>query len=158
MKLFYLFSLTYLATFAMFLASVPPEEPLEPITIDPYLICERGTYATEIHCLTNQHRESIGSKVLSYSNQAESMAKARAAHLCLTGTFSHDGWEGFIDFDNSRVGENLANRYATPGEAFTALLNSPSHRKNIEDKWDAMGVWTEACDGRNVTAQIFMSE
>ena len=118
--------------------------------------CDSSAYACDVYNLTNEHRKTNGLQELAYSKAAESVAEARAKHLCETDTFTHDGWTGFFDFKYRKSGENLARNFESPQGAFDGLKASPTHLKNIEDDWDALGVFTEPCNGKDITAQIFI--
>lgn len=155
MKALYTISAIYLVILGT-LAS-QPAHVIEVEANSPYLVCERDTYASNLHCATNSHRETVGLSTLAYSPEAESVAKERALHLCTTSTFTHDGWESFLNIEYTKAGENLATGFVSPLEAFEALIASPTHKANIEGSWDAMGVYTEYCSGKNVTVQVFTS-
>jgi len=156
MKLFFTLSAFYIIAIGLLVAVPIEAKPIDGL--DPYLICKRETYASEVHCLTNQYREKQGLPPLQYSSKAEQVAKSRSQHLCDTNTFTHDGWLQFVGFEYYKVGENLARGYETPSKALEALIASPTHKKNIEAPWDALGVYTVNCNGTNYTTQIFMTE
>lgn len=153
MKALYIVSAIYLILLGTVVSQPAPD--VEVQAISPYTICERDTYASNLHCATNAHRESVGLPALAYSPQAESVAKKRAAHLCETDTFTHDGWKDAIDFNYTKAGENLAKNFDTPQGAVKGLLSSKSHRAAIEGSYSSLGVATEYCGGRNITVQIF---
>ena len=155
MKVFVALAIIYTALLAGWYYNQPVEQ-VDAYTLSPNLICERETYASEVFCLTNDYRADNGKSQLLYSQEAEPVAKARAEHLCQTGTFTHDGWVDFIGFDYTSAGENLAKGFNTPQRAFTGLVNSPTHLENIMDDWTHLGVYTEPCDGNPVSVQIFM--
>ena len=108
-----------------------------------------------LHCLTNDYRASKNLKRLYYSEEATAVAKKRAEYLCDTDTFSHDNWLSFVDFNYSKVGENLAQGYKTDSDTLQALLSSKSHREAIEGDYTHIGVYTEPCGGINYTTQTF---
>lgn len=140
--------------FAVFMEFKP--EPTQTTTTANQ-ICKSSAYACEVYNLTNEHRNVNGLQELVYSKAAESVAEARAKHLCETNTFTHDGWTGFFDFKYRKSGENLAKGFVSPQGAFDGLKASPTHLKNIEDDWDALGVFTEPCNGNPVSVQIFIT-
>ena len=152
---YYLALVITLFGFAVFMEFKP--EPTRT-TLATNQTCESSTYSCDVYKLTNEHRKTNGLQELSYSKAAESVAEARVKHLCETNTFTHDGWTGFFDFKYRKSGENLARNFVSPQGAFAGLKASPAHLKNIEDDWDALGVYTEPCNGRIITAQIFMKE
>ena len=124
-------------------------------TVQAPEICQDNE-ACELFELTNSHRLTEGLPKLTYSKDAESVAKARAKHLCETNTFTHDGCVDFLNIDYTRAGENLARGFVSQQEAFDALKASPAHLENIEGGWDSLGVYTDECGGRSITVQIFM--
>lgn len=156
MKALYIVSAIYLILLGTVVSQPAPAVEVEAIS--PYIVCERDTYASNLHCATNAHRESVGLHALAYSPEAESVAEARSKHLCTTSTFTHEGWERFLDIDYTSAGENLATGFQTPSEALQGLLNSPTHKDNIEGDWTSMGTFTEPCGGKNLTVQIFTKE
>ena len=156
MKYFLLVSVAYLAVLGYIFNQ--PIASSSPEPVNHYLICERGNYASELHCLTNIYRESMELPTLAYSSEAEAVAMERSKHLCKTNTFTHDGWTEFLDIDYVKAGENLSRGYKTPSEAFKALKASPTHRENIEGNGTALGVYTVPCGGSNLTAQVFIQE
>ena len=150
---YYLILVIILFGFAVFMEFKP--EPTHT-AVATNQTCEFDTYACKVYHLTNLHRESEGLDMLAYSNDAESVAEARAKHLCKTNTFSHDGWTEFLNIDYTKAGENLAIHYLTPQEATQALIDSPTHLENIEGDWTALGVYTEPCNEQDITVQIFV--
>lgn len=158
MKTFYLIAATYFAVVFLFMGYQRLPEANTQVRLSPYLVCQRETYASEVHCLTNQHRQDNQMHLLHYSPQAEQIAKKRAEHLCTTNTWTHDGWVDFLDIEYRKAGENLTHYFNAPDKAVKGLLSSPLHKKNIEGDWDSMGVWTEPCGTRNVSVQIFIKE
>ena len=153
MKALYIVSAIYLILLGTVVSQTAPA--VEVQSISPYIVCERDTYASNLHCATNAHRETVGLPALAYSPEAESVAEARAKHLCITSTFTHEGWVDFIDFDYTSAGENLATGFQTPSEALQGLLNSQTHKDNIEGDWTAMGTFTEPGGGKNLSVQLF---
>lgn len=150
---YYLALVITLLGFAVFMEFKP--EPTHT-AVATNQTCESSAYACDVYNLTNEHRKANGLQELAYSKSAESVAEARAKHLCETDTFTHDGWTGFFDFKYRRSGENLAIHYLTPQEATQALIDSPTHLENIEGDWTALGVYTEPCNGKDITVQIFI--
>lgn len=156
MKLLLAFASIYTFWLGFWYFNQPPIEQVSAYTPSPLLLCERETYASEVFCQTNEYRVNNGLHQLLYSAEAERTAKARAEHLCETSTFTHDGWTDFVRFEYIKAGENLAKGFNSPQEAFTALVNSPTHLDNIVGDWTHSGVYTEPCGGRNITVSIFM--
>ncbi len=69
---------------------------------------------------------------LSTSTSLTHIAEQRVEYLC-THEFSHDGWYKFPSNFSYR-GENLARGYPDATSTHQALMNSPSHKKNIVSK------------------------
>ena len=72
--------------------------------------------------------------------------------------FCGEKWTKFIKqsgIDYSKAGENLAKGYQTPSKAVQALINSPTHYKNIIGDYTHIGVYTEDCGGKMLTTQTF---
>ena len=68
-------------------------------------------------------------------------AQTRAEYLCERKQWSHDGWRDSFKGMAGHIGENLARDYKTPKKAHDALMDSPTHRKNILDPaFKSMGV------------------
>lgn len=157
MKIIYPLTALYLLLVSLVAIMLFQRETVEVVeSVDHSLVCQRQNYASKIHCLTNDHRESIVKPLLKYSAEAESIAKKRADHLCKTNTFSHNNWESFVDIEYVKAGENLTRNFDDSSKAFDALLDSPTHKENIESDWTHLGVYTNACSGSNITVQIFI--
>ena len=100
--------------------------------------------------LTNLSR----SKPLTLNPTLTQYAQARAHYLC-THPFSHTGWKAFAPHNTSWIGENLATGYTDAVTAYQALLNSPTHRENIESSnFTQIGLAYEC----GVTVQLFSSD
>lgn len=79
-------------------------------------------------------------------------AQARAEYLC-THPFSHEGWTAFFP-DAKYKGENLARNYADALSTHAGLMNSPSHRANIQRPiFKKVGIGN-ACK-ENVVVELF---
>lgn len=131
-----------------------PESKLE--------ICDRNTYASEVHCLTNYARAENSLPLFTYSPELEEVSKQKSNEMCELGYFSHDlgerDWTYFIKNSGikySKAGENLARGYQTAPEAVQALLESPKHYQNIMGDYTHLGVYMASCDGKNYTTQTF---
>lgn len=89
--------------------------------------------------LVNQHRSARGLRVLSLNRKLRRTARYRAITLAARRILSHDGWvaamrrSGYFAL-SSTVGENIAVGQPSVTATFQAWLNSPDHRRNIEDR------------------------
>lgn len=77
----------------------------------------------------------------------DARAQIRAEQLCTDHQWSHAGWlDSFSGLKYSKVGENLDKDFATPLDAFNALMQSPEHKSNIVDpKYTEVGIGHGSC-------------
>ena len=82
-----------------------------------------------------------------------------------TGTVSHDNFESraqalITNANAKKVSENVAYGYGTAQGVVNAWLNSPDHKKAIDDpKNTHFGISTECnSEGRNYFTQIFIQK
>ena len=61
-------------------------------------------------------------------------AQTRAEYLCEHDQWSHDGWKDSFEGIAGVHGENLAKDFTTPKAAHKALMESPTHKRNIQDR------------------------
>ena len=122
-----------------------------------YNPCEAISYSDKLFCSVNRYRNENGVNTLRYSTEASRIAKDRAVHLCQSKTFTHEGWETFLNTEYAQAGENLAQEFDNHEDVLTDWVNSPLHNENLLADWDSMGIYTKPCEGRNVTAQIFLT-
>lgn len=122
-----------------------------------YNPCDGVTYSDKLFCSVNSYRANNSLHTLKYSNEATRIAKNRAIHLCETNTFTHDGWQNFLNTEYLSAGENLAKDFDSQENVLNGWIKSPAHNDNLLGSWDSMGIYTEPCEGRNVTAQIFLT-
>lgn len=118
--------------------------------------------------LVNQDREKNNLCDLSMNPSLKASAQKKADDLIGKGYFSHTSPDGrkpwdFIDRGQYRylfVGENLAMNFSTAASVHNALMNSPSHKKNIlHDRYEDIGIAMAVgmIDGKktNVLVQFF---
>ena len=134
--------------------SVVSSAPKYEVEYNP---CDGTSYSDTLFCSVNKYRADNNLKTLKYSSEATRIAKNRAVHLCQTNTFTHEGWETFLNTDYIQAGENLAKEFDNQEDVLNGWINSPAHNENLLNSWGSMGIYTEPCDGRNVTAQIFLT-
>lgn len=66
----------------------------------------------------------------------EMSACARAMDLAKTGQWSHENFDDYIWYKNTKIGENLANFESVDGVEeyiWKAWENSPTHKKNLDE-------------------------
>lgn len=115
--------------------------------------------------LVNDHRESIGLKKLVHEESmdeivgehADEMARGKIAFGHLGFSERCAGAKQVLGGTNW-CGENVARGQKTPERAFAAWMNSPGHRKNIENiKATHTGfAYTKAANGTIYWIQIFV--
>jgi len=99
--------------------------------------------------LTNQSRQEAGLKPLVMNSVLSASAVAKANDMIADDYFAHYSpsgkkpwdWVSRSDYPYILVGENLAMNFATADGVHTALMNSPSHKKNImNEKYKDLGL------------------
>lgn len=108
---------------------IPPNAPLAPGQKD----CSRKAI-TRVLGLVNLARKSNGLRPLRRQRQLEWAARTHTIDIARSGSFSHDGWTGYINasgFRGSATGENIAVGFLTAESVMNAWLSSPGHRANI---------------------------
>ena len=135
-------------------------------TRDPGWAQVRTDLALEVLALTNAHRATLGLSSLAPSTALTNAATWKAAHMSYYDYFSHDdphsptrSWDQRIrdcGYEGG-AGENIAYGYRTPQDVFEGWLNSPGHRKNIENAgYRVLGVGAAVNDtGRIYWVQNF---
>ncbi len=91
--------------------------------------------------LTNDERTRAGLETLSLNPTLQMAAQMKANDMAEKGYFAHIGPEGkdpwhwfdLAGYDFSRAGENLAINFLDSSNLTEAWMNSPKHRKNIEN-------------------------
>lgn len=89
----------------------------------------------------NRRRAAIGCRRLAWDERLARVAGAHSRDMARRGFFSHDNPDGESPFDRLRqagirfraAAENLAMGQRSARETFAAWMNSPSHRRNLED-------------------------
>ena len=111
--------------------SAPPASPplSEPIAIRNFAD------------LVNQHRKKIGCSSLVWDERIAAVAQAHSDDMVRNNFFAHTNKRGQNGFDRlnaasvpwTAAAENIAYGQPTPGEVLTGWLNSPGHRRNIDN-------------------------
>lgn len=91
--------------------------------------------------LVNDHRDDIGCKPLAWSTPVADVAQRHATDMTRRNFFSHTNPDGLTPFKRlaaagirySKAAENIASGQPTARRVFQSWLNSPGHRRNIED-------------------------
>src|SRR3989339_2141610 len=120
--------------------------------------------------LTNKDRQENNLGRLTINPVLIASAQAKAQDLIDKNYFAHHSPDGkkpwdFINRDEYQylyVGENLAMNFTTADSVHAALMNSPTHKKNIlNDKYNEVGIamLSGEIDGRktNVLVELFAS-
>ena len=91
--------------------------------------------------LVNAHREKAGCNELVWMDPIAAVAQKHSDDMVARGYFSHVSLEGTTPFQRLeraglrfiRAAENIAAGQQTAEQVMTSWLNSPGHRRNIED-------------------------
>lgn len=143
---------------SILIASLIPYTVLSAPKYDiDYNPCANSSYADNLFCSVNEYRKDNNLKNFTYSTEATRIAKQRADHLCETDTFTHDGWEKFLTTEYVDAGENLAKGFNNYGNVLEGWISSPAHNENLLRNFKSMGIYTDSCQGKNITAQIFIT-
>lgn len=129
------------------------------------------TSVSQIFALTNAARTSEGMPALSLNSALNKAAQTKAEDMVINNYFSHTSPDGRKpwDFVNRSeyayllIGENLAINFIQGDDAHTALMASPSHRKNIlNSKYSDIGLAVISGelngDNTNILVEIFGSK
>lgn len=103
----------------------------------------------EVITLVNDHRVSLGKDALIDAGNVRDVSRGHSGHMIVHDFFAHVNPEG--DSPGGRLsragigwtmaGENIAAGFSTADSAFSAWMNSPGHKENIErDGWSHTGV------------------
>ena len=133
-------------------------------TYDSFKVaCNSKDYATRVFCLTNDYRQSKNKTPLIYSPELVEVSRSKSEDMCKNKYFSHDyngrSWTYFINespLKYNPAGENLAKGFTIPLNAVQALIKSPGHEANLSGDYTHLGVYTEYCNGLNLTTQTFV--
>jgi uncharacterized protein YkwD len=106
-------------------------------------------FREEVIILTNKYRQEQHLKPLTENKLLNQSATLKGQDMIARNYWSHDApdgtkpWAFFtkVGFLYTYVGENLARDFATPQDAVTSWINSPSHKENlISPKFSQIGV------------------
>lgn len=97
------------------------------------------TFEEEYIKLLNNYRVSLGLRKLFYVNRIEEVANEHSLYMAAgRGRFGHRGWRGrcsklMRELDGESCSEIVAMGQTTPREVLNAWINSPTHRRMIEN-------------------------
>lgn len=125
------------------------------------------TKTEEFMDLINNHRISIGLQALVHDEELADIAVIHSVNMA-TGVspFGHDGFSGrctegrLILGGGNLCGENVAMGQKTVASAFSAWMNSPGHRSNIEQpRYSHTGFgYAQNTNGTYYWTQIFIEK
>ena len=122
----------------------------------------------EVVRLVNTHRQSIGVDAMGSNTMLNQAAQRHSCFMAAYNTMSHTGGPQpeYREMANrvtktgyqfSRVGENVAAGQPTAESVMEAWLNSPGHRRNIENaEFDEIGLGIKSSEtGLRYWTQVF---
>ena len=122
---------------------------------------------TELRLVTliNNYRQSIGLNTLEVVNHISYKSEGHNIYMIDNKVVNHDYFQQRSDnliqvLGAERVGENIAYNYQMPESAFSAWMNSPAHKANIEGDYTHFGisVTTDTQTGRKYYTNMFMKK
>lgn len=136
--------------------------------VEKELIVSKTSYSEieqEILELINLHRNELGLSSLELMDVISSVAKDHTDYMIETADVSHANFadRSQLLIDNAgaeKVAENIAYGYSSASSVIKAWLNSPSHKKIIEESvYTHFGISTELNDqGRYYFTNIFIKK
>ena len=122
---------------------------------------------TELKLITliNNYRQTIGLNTLEVINHISFKSEEHNIYMIEHNLVNHDYFQERSDnlilvLGAERVGENIAYNYKTVENAFSAWMDSPGHRANIEGDYTHFGlaVTTDAQTGKKYYTNMFMKK
>jgi uncharacterized protein YkwD len=122
---------------------------------------------TELRLVTliNNYRQSIGLNSLEVVNHISYKSEEHNTYMIDNKVVNHDYFQQRSDnliqvLGAERVGENIAYNYQMPESAFSAWMNSPAHKANIEGDYTHFGisVTTDTQTGRKYYTNMFIKK
>ena len=120
---------------------------------------------TKLVTLINNYRQSIGLNTLVVINHISYKSEEHNDYMIANKVVNHDYFQQRSDnlievLGAERVGENIAYNYLTAESAFSAWMNSPSHKANIEGDYTHFGVsvTTDPETGRKYYTNMFIKK
>ncbi|MBX4201235.1 hypothetical protein KW786_03925 [Candidatus Parcubacteria bacterium] len=96
---------------------------------------------TDLLVLLNHNRQAIGATPLVENSKLDEAARLKAQDMVAKGYFAHQSPQGLTPwywfrqagYNYKYAGENLAVGFLDSTEVFTAWMNSPGHRANLDN-------------------------
>jgi uncharacterized protein YkwD len=139
----------------------------EVTTEDKIVVTNYNYNETELKLVTliNNYRESKGLNALEVVNHISYKSEEHNIYMIDKNVVNHDYFQQRSDnliqvLGAAKVGENIAYNYQTAESAFSAWLNSPSHKENIEGDYTHFGisVTVNTATGRKYYTNMFMKK
>ena len=139
----------------------------EDTTTDKKVVTTYNYNDTEskLFTLINNHRQSIGLNTLQVINHISYKSEEHNYYMIDNQVVNHDYFTQRSEnlkevLGAERVGENVAYNYSTPEGVFSAWMNSPSHKANIEGNFTHFGisVTTDPATGRKYYTNMFIKK
>lgn len=132
-------------------ASPPAGRPVATAAAPPPV---SGSQTAQVVALTNQARATAGCAALRVDARLTAAAQGHSDDMSAKGYFAHDSQDGRTFADRVTAqgypcpgGENIAQGQQDAQAVMTAWLNSPGHRRNIEDcSFTTIGVGLSGAD------------
>tara|TARA_R110002051_G_scaffold71624_5_gene129399 strand:+ start:38357 stop:38830 length:474 start_codon:yes stop_codon:yes gene_type:complete len=118
----------------------------DPIEETPVLEAENViTIEQDLLEIVNEHRLSLNTNMLQFSDVAYKYANLHTDYMILKGSISHDNFSSRASNINTEiaveiVAENVAKDYRTALEAFQGWYLSSSHKKTMEGDFTHTGI------------------
>ena len=115
--------------------------------------------------LINNYRQSKGLRTLEVINHISFKSQEHNIYMIDNNVVNHDYFQQRSDnlirvLGAEKVAENIAYNYQTAESAFTAWMNSPAHKANIEGDFTHFGVSvsTDPNTGKKYYTNMFMKK
>ncbi len=114
--------------------------------------------------IVNQHRLSLGTNTLAFSDIAYKYANIHTNYMISKGSISHDNFSSRASNINSEVtvemvAENVAKDYDTAMEAFEGWYTSSTHKKTMEGDFTHTAISVKKDDmGNYYFTQLFYKQ
>lgn len=139
----------------------------EGTTSDKRVVTTYNYNDTELRIVTliNNYRQSIGLNTLEVVNHISYKSEEHNIYMIDNNVVNHDYFQQRSDnliqvLGAAKVGENIAYNYQNPESAFSAWMNSPSHKANLEGDYTHFGisVTVNTATGRKYYTNMFMKK
>ena len=139
----------------------------EGTSADKRIVTTYNYNDTELKLVTliNNYRQSQGLNTLEVINHISYKSEEHNIYMIDNEVVNHDYFQQRSDnliqvLGAEKVGENIAYNYQTAESAFSAWLNSPSHKANMEGDYTHFGisVTTDTQTGRKYYTNMFIKK